>query len=155
MRSTRVLVASDSTLLRDGIQALLPACPEVKVVGMTNAGDGAIEEAYRLRPAVLIVDIPRPDNNRLELLNRLKTELPELRVIVIGHQQDEASILRVLETGVRGYLCAREGAAELVAALQAIAGGDSYLCPAASGVLIREYRSMRLEQPVEVGSNDS
>jgi DNA-binding NarL/FixJ family response regulator len=155
MTQIRVLVASDSALLREGIQALLSPCPEVEIVGMTEAGDGAIEEACRLRPAVLILDVPRPDSTRLFLLDRLKTVLPELGVIAVGCQQDEASILHVLNMGIQGYLCGREGPAELIAATQAVAQGDSFLCPNATGVLVRRYRGKRLKRLVKVGNHDS
>ncbi|MFQ5854380.1 MAG: response regulator transcription factor [Anaerolineae bacterium] len=143
MSGIRVLVASDSALLREGIQTLLSPCSEVEIVGKTEAGDEVIEEARRLRPQILILDIPEPSSARLELLARLKTELPELGVITVSYQQDEAPILSVLQTGVQGYLCGQEGAAELIAAVQAVAEGDSYLCPAASGVLVRHYRRKR------------
>lgn len=150
MSGIRVLVVSNSAILRDGIQALLSPCADVDIVGKVEAGEKAIREASRLQPRVLILDIPKPDSTPLELLVRLKTEMPELRVIAVSYQEDEASILNVLEMGVQGYLCGQDGAAELVAAVQAVAGGDSFLCPGASGVLVRQYRGKRLGQPVEV-----
>ncbi len=140
MSNIRVLVVSDSALLREGIQVLLSPCPEVEIVGETSAGDEAIEEARRLRPLVLILDVPKPNNTPLELLSRLRSAMPELKIIAVTYQHDEAAILRLLQMGVQGYLCGQEGAAELITAIQAVAGGDSFLCPAASGVLVRHYR---------------
>jgi len=140
MSAIQVLVASDSALLREGIQALLSTCPDVEIVGKTAAGDEAIEEARRLRPLVVILDVPKPNHAPLQLLSRLKTELPELKVVIVTYQNDEAAILQLLQAGVQGYLCGHEGVTELITAVQAVAGGDSFLCPAASGVLVRHYR---------------
>ena len=140
MSRIQVLVASDSALLREGIQALLSTCPDVEIVGKTTAGDEAIAEARRLRPLVVILDVPKPNHAPLQLLSRLKAELPELKVVIVTYDQDEASILRLLQMGAQGYLCGHEGATELITAVQTVAEGDSFLCPAASGALVRHYR---------------
>ncbi|GMR10915.1 MAG: hypothetical protein BMS9Abin28_1739 [Anaerolineae bacterium] len=141
MSEIKVAIASDSALIREGIEALLSARPGVDVVGTSNAGSEAIREAQKSQARILVFDMPEPKSLSLELLARLGRELPELSLIAVSHRRDEPPIQNVLREGVHGYLCSQEGAEELVEAVLAVAEGGSYLCPEASGVLVRHYRS--------------
>ncbi len=155
MNRIRVLVVSDSRLLREGIQVLLSPCPNVEIVGAVQAGDEAVREAGRLKPHIVLLDLPKLETTQLELVGRLQAELPGIRVIALSYGMDEASVLQVLDMGIQGYLCGREGPADLRAAVQAVAEGDSFLCPGASGILVRRYRGKRSKRRVEVGKHDS
>ncbi len=141
MSEIKVAIASDSALVREGIEALLSARPDVDVVGTSNAGTEAFKAAQKSHARILVFDMPEPKSLSLELLARLGSELPELSLIAVSHRRDEPLIQSVLREGVRGYLCSQEGAEELMEAVLAVAEGGSYLCPEASGVLVRHYRS--------------
>lgn len=142
-------------LMADGIEAILSACSDMEIVAKSKAGIEAIDDGRRWRPHILILDIPAPDSASLALLDRLREELTDVRVITVSYQWDEASMQRVLQKGVRGYLCGREGAAELVKAVRAVAAGGTFLCPGASGVVVRHYRRKATQRPVGVGNDKS
>ena len=141
MKQIDVMVLSDSTLLRDAIQAMLLPFPGFTVIGKCETED-AVRMAARLHPDVLLLDISLPDSESRNILQALQADMPDLRVIAVTYYDDSdpEEIIDVLGRGIRGYLCGKEQAAEVADAIRAVAAGDVYLCPGASDVLLKSYR---------------
>ena len=83
----RVLVVDDHSLFRDGIVSLLEAAG-FNVIGQANNGNMAVEEAIRLRPELVLLDIHMPEMNGLEALKQIKSNLPETRVVMLTVAED-------------------------------------------------------------------
>jgi DNA-binding NarL/FixJ family response regulator len=127
LKSVRVMLADDHTLVRAGIRALLEKLPGVEVVG--EAGDG--REVLKLvklhRPDVVLMDIAMPGLNGLEASVRLAREFPDVRVIILSMHDNEEYVWRALKAGAAGYLLKKAATAELATALQHVAHGEVYL----------------------------
>ena len=142
MSEIGVLVLSDSILLRDALCALLIPFPDLNVTGASGARQ-AVSIMQHQQPDVLLLDISDLAQESTPCAAGPTAPLcPHLGVIVVNcHDRcDPTAVMSVLERGIRGYLCGQEDAAEVAFAIRTIAAGDVYLCPGASGILLRSYR---------------
>ena len=124
---TKVLLADDHTIVREGLLSLLHEQQDIVVVGAAENGQEAVEKARRTFPDVVIMDIAMPLLNGIEATRQLTRLVPQTKVIVLTMYVDEEYVLRALQAGVRGYLLKRAAASELLQAIRAVTRGDFYL----------------------------
>ena len=136
MRPLRVLIADDHRLVRAGIRALLDQLGSIEVVGEAANGREALELADKRRPDIVLMDITMPELNGLEVTERLKKQLPHIRVLLLSMHADEAYVSQALAVGAAGYVLKDAGAVELELAIQAAARGESYLSPAVAKLVV-------------------
>ena len=129
MARIRVLIADDHALVRDGIKSLLGLSEEIEVVGEASDGREAIEQARRLKPDVILMDIAMPGLGGLEATLELKREAPKSRVLVLTQYDDPVYIRRFLKVGIAGYVLKRMLGSELPAAIRSAARGGLVLDP--------------------------
>ena len=132
----RVLMADDHPIVLAGMKALVAADPELNIVGEARDGRTALQLAKDLRPDAAVLDIGMPGLNGLEVALALRTEAPEIRVIILTVHEDRAYLRQLLEAGVSAYLLKRSAAEELVRAIHAVAEGGLYLDPAIAGKVV-------------------
>jgi DNA-binding NarL/FixJ family response regulator len=126
---TRVLVADDHAIVRDGIRALLTAAGDLEVVGEASSGLEAIELATRLEPDLVLMDIAMPGLGGLEATLEIRKRLPRVKVVVLSQYSEPEYVRRFLKAGVSGYVLKRAAGAELVAAIRAVLRGGLVLDP--------------------------
>lgn len=129
----RVLLAEDQALVRGALTALLSLEPGLEVVGAAADGDEALTLARTLRPDVLVTDIEMPRRSGLDLAERLRAELPEVRVIIVTTFARGGYLRRALEVGARGYLLKDAPATELAQAIRQVHAGGRAIDPALAG----------------------
>ena len=127
VKSIRVILADDHTLVRAGIRALLEKLPNVEVLAEASDGHEVLKLAKTYEPEVILMDIGMPGLNGLEATIRLIRELPKVRVIILSMHQDEEYVWKALKAGASGYLLKKAATAELATALQRVALGEIYL----------------------------
>jgi len=150
MRSIRVVIADDHTLVRAGFRAYLRQLSGVEVVGEAEDGRETIRLVERFQPDVVLMDISMPGMNGLEAVTRLVSDFPESRVIILSMHTEKKYVRWALHAGASGYLSKDSGTAELELALQAVACGQTYLSPAVSNHVIEAYRKRQDEDsPLE------
>jgi two-component system response regulator NreC len=137
---TRILLADDHTLVRQGLRRILEEQPDWQVVAETGNGLDAVKLASDLQPDVVILDIGMPQLNGLEATRQIAKKLPAARVLILSMHADEVHITKAIEAGAVGYLVKDSADTELVRAVTATAEGKSYFSPAAAAVLLGEYR---------------
>lgn len=136
---TKVLLADDHTIVREGILSLLQADAGIAVVGTAENGQEVVEKARRAFPDIVVMDIAMPILNGIEATRQLKRIMPNTKVIVLTMYADEEYVLRALQAGVRGYLLKKSAAAELFQAIRAVERGDYYLSSDISHVVIERF----------------
>lgn len=151
MNETSVLLADDHTLIRAGLRMVVDAQPDLTVVGEANDGREAVAMAESLKPDVAVMDIGMPNLNGIEACRRIRTELPEVQVVMLSMHSDEGYILRALKAGAKGYLLKDSAEADLARAIRAAASGKAFFSPAVGKVLLQDY-VRRLER---TGAEDS
>lgn len=135
----RVLLADDHDILRDGLRALLEMAGDIAVVGEARTGREAVDEAERLRPHVVLMDITMPELDGVEACRRIRQQTPEVRVLFLTMHEAEEYFFRALRAGAAGYVIKRTAAADLLAAVRAVARGESFLSPSVAHALVTDY----------------
>jgi DNA-binding NarL/FixJ family response regulator len=150
---TRVLIADDHGLLREGIKALLRAADDIEVVGEAEDGEEAIREVRRLGPDVVLMDVAMPGLGGLEAALMIRKEKPESRILVLTQYDDREYVSRFLKAGVSGYVLKKAAASELVAAIRAVRRGGLVLDPGIAREAVAEsgrpHGAVRVDDPYE------
>lgn len=137
--STRVLIADDHKIFREGLRALLEKQRGIEVVAEAKDGLEAVRFAQKLIPDVVIMDVAMPEKNGIEATRETLEVLPKIKVIALSMHSDRRFVLQMLKAGAVGYLLKDSAFEELAAAIQAVASGQTYLSPKITDVVIKEY----------------
>jgi DNA-binding NarL/FixJ family response regulator len=140
----RVLLADDQPLMRAGFRTVLEATGRIEVIAEAGTGDEAVTLAERHDPDVVLMDIRMPGMDGIEATRRL----PRHRILVLTTFGLDEYIVGALRAGASGFLLKDAHAAELVAAVQAVADGDAVLSPAVTRRLLAQV-ARRLPAPVD------
>lgn len=139
----RVLVADDHTLVRETLVAALDASGECLVVGQAADGIDAVEQCLRLQPDIAIVDISMPRLNGIEVVRRLRADLPQMRILVLTMHQEEEYVLHMLRAGAAGYLRKDAAMAELIEAVRSLGAGGLHFGAHATRAMAMQMQQAR------------
>lgn len=123
----RVLLADDHGVLRDGVQRLLEAHSDIKVVSMVNDGCEAVEVAAHLRPDVVVMDITMPGLNGIDATRAMAERVPHVGVVILSMHSTVELVRQALLAGARGYLLKESAGREVEKAVRAVADGKRFL----------------------------
>ncbi|MBB4636656.1 response regulator transcription factor [Longimicrobium terrae] len=142
----RVLLADDHAVLRSGLEALLALEDDVEVVGQAGTGEEAVEKTRLLRPDVVVMDLAMPEMDGLEATRRIAALALETHVLVLTSQTEEEYLVPVLEAGASGFVRKTSADVDLLQAIRTVAGGEVFLYPSATRVLLSKYQQAREPQ---------
>lgn len=123
----RVLVVDDHFVVRKGICALLADAESIAVVGEAGDGEQAVEEARRLRPQVILMDLRLPGIDGVAATRAILAEQPETAVVVLTGTSVEDEVLAAVEAGALGYLAKTSLEQDFLEAIRRVAQGDAWL----------------------------
>jgi len=132
MSRTRVLIVDDQPLMRAGFKSVLEASGQVDVVGEAATGAEAIEQARRLDPDVVLMDVRMPDMDGIEATRRM----PQQKVLILTTFGLDEYIIEALRAGASGFLLKDAPVDDLLGAVRAVAAGDAQLSPAVTKRLL-------------------
>jgi two-component system NarL family response regulator len=135
----RVLVAEDHPIVREGVIRALVQDAGIDVVGAADDGVMAMTLAHELSPDVMILDLGMPGLGGAGVLERLRTELPEIRALVMSADERAETVLATVSAGAAGYLSKGTTGEELRQAVITTHGGGSVITPALAGHVLRGY----------------
>lgn len=136
MTPTRIFLADDHALFREGLRALLERQPGVEVVGEAGEGTAALAQIAQTRPDVAVLDIAMPWLTGIEVTRLLRAVAPETRVLILSMYDDEEYLHEALAAGAAGYILKDHTSAQLVSAVETLARGGSYLCPTMAAKMV-------------------
>jgi len=135
---TRILLADDHLVVREGLRALLEAAG-FKVVGEARDGREAIKLANMLEPEVTVIDIGMPGLNGIDACRELLRDLPDMRLIVLTVHAEDAYVIEALRAGARGYVLKTQAGSDLVRAIGEVTQGRIYLSPSVSSAVVQAF----------------
>ncbi|MGB7844661.1 MAG: response regulator transcription factor [Candidatus Acidiferrum sp.] len=142
---TRVLLADDHSLIRQGLRALLEK-KGFQVIAEAADGQEALRTVEKTSPEVAIIDISMPILNGVDTARELKKVAPKTKVVLLTQHDEDQYVTEALRAGVKGYVLKSQAADDLVQAIQEVCRGSVYLSPNISRVVIDAYLS---KSPVE------
>ncbi|GAA4966400.1 response regulator [Actinoplanes utahensis] len=136
---TRVVVVDDQALVRASFGVLLDTTPGLTVVGEAGDGAEAVDVVTRLRPDVVLMDIRMPRLNGIDATRQVLARVPDVKVLMLTTYDLDEYVYAALRAGASGFLLKDTPPADLLTAIQVIAGGDAILAPQITRRLIREF----------------
>ena len=126
-KTIRVLVVDDQQALAEEIGAILRTDKGLEFVGTAQDGFDALEKMPTLSPDVVLMDIRMPNMNGVVATQRIKTEYPEVKVVILTTFDDSDYILNAINNGASGYLLKDIGSNALISAIKNAYQGDTIL----------------------------
>ena len=136
----RVILVDDHALVRQGFRRILEDDPGFAVIGEAGSAQEGVALARQTRPDVVLMDMSMPDANGIHAAREILRDRPETRVLVLSMYSDAQYVRSALDAGVSGYILKSALETDLTRAVRAVAGGQQYLSPELSHVLIRALR---------------
>lgn len=136
---TRVLLADDHAVVRDGLRALLEHSGDFEIVGVAGNGREALAEAQRLQPDVVVMDIAMPELDGIEATRRILEKCAGTKVLILSMYLSSEHLHRAMHAGARGYVLKESAGDEVVDAVRAVQAGKRYLSHKISEAMIDDY----------------
>jgi len=145
----RVLVVDDHAVVREGLRAFLELQDGIEVVGEAADGQEALEEAARLRPHVVLMDLVMPRLDGLGAMRALRESARDVRVIVLTSFLDDDKLLPALRAGAAGYLLKNAQPQEVARAVRAAHAGETLLDPVVASRLVDTLAAEGGQEPLD------
>jgi two-component system response regulator NreC len=153
-KKTKVLIADDHAMVRQGIASFLGMSEECEVVGEAADGVEAIEAVKRTRPDIVLMDISMPRLGGLEATIEIKKLHPDVKVLVLTQYEDMVYIKRFFKAGASGYLLKKAVGEDLLTAIRAVNAGKVYVHPSIASGVVDGYlgiqKGEQFEDPYEL-----
>ncbi len=124
---TRVIIADDHAIIREGLKQIIAESPEMTVTGEASDGQQLLERIRKETFDVVLLDISMPGRSGIEILKQLKTEKPYLPVLMLSMHPEEQYALRAMKGGASGYLTKETAPDELIKAIKKVIAGGRYI----------------------------
>jgi two-component system response regulator NreC len=125
----RILLADDHETVREGIQMLVNAQPDMEVVAEAADGETAIERAQQVKPDVVVMDVSMPHLDGIRAIERLKQCCPLVKVLTLTRHAAGGYLHQVLRSGAAGYVLKQSRARDFLRGLRTVGSGDKFLDP--------------------------
>jgi len=139
-RPMRILVVDDHEVVRQGLVALLGRRDEFQVVAEAGSVSEALAAARRFVPDLVVMDVRLPDGSGIEACREIRSEYPDIKVVMLTSYPDEEAVLSAIIAGASGYLLKQVRGRDLVSALESVGRGDSLLDPAVTERVLERVR---------------
>ena len=136
--AVRILLVDDHKIFREGMRLLIESQTDLKVVGEAGDGHAAVDEADRLNPDVIIMDIALPNLNGIEATKRILSTHDRIRILALSVHSDKTYVSEMLTAGAKGYLPKKVASDELITAIQSLMKDQFYLSPLVTEPVIRD-----------------
>jgi DNA-binding NarL/FixJ family response regulator len=134
-----VLLVDDQALVRSGFRLILDAQDDIEVIGEAPDGRAAIEEAARLHPDVVLMDVRMPEVDGIAATKTIVGERPEAKVLVLTTFDEDRIVYDAMKAGASGFLLKSAPPAQFVEAVRTVASGDALLAPSVTRRLVEDF----------------
>jgi DNA-binding NarL/FixJ family response regulator len=138
MNKIRLLLIEDNRLLRDGIATMLKRHRDIKVVAASGNGENTIRKIHELKPNVILLDLGLRSQNSLQVVEIVKKEFPQAKVIVMDLAPAQGDILQFVKAGASGFILKDATLDDFLATIRSVAEGGRVLPPILNGSLFSQ-----------------
>jgi DNA-binding NarL/FixJ family response regulator len=149
MKTIRILLADDHTVVRKGLRLLLESQAGFVVIADAADGREAVALAERHAPDVVVMDVAMPTLNGIEAARQITAKQPHTAVVFLSMHADEGYVLKALKAGARAYILKDSAEHDLINAVQAVSEGKAFFSPVISKMLVEDYMRQMQERQVE------
>jgi DNA-binding NarL/FixJ family response regulator len=136
---TRILLADDHEMVREGLRMVLDSAPDLEVVAQASDGAEAVERALAEDVDLAVLDVTMPRKTGLQAARELADRKPALKVLILSMHDNEQYFFEALKAGASGYVLKSAANRDLIEACRATMRGEPFLYPAAVQALVRDY----------------
>ncbi|TGE12810.1 response regulator [Hymenobacter elongatus] len=148
---TRIILADDHTILREGIRALLVAEPDFEVVGEAATGRQLLDLLATTPVDVVLLDLTMPDLDGFAVLPLARAQYPQVRLLILSMLEHERYVAQALDAGAAGYILKNAAITEILHAIRTVAVGQPFLCTEIALELLRKL-TLNTEKHWDEGS---
>jgi DNA-binding NarL/FixJ family response regulator len=141
MFKTKLLLADDHVVMRQGLKTILAEETDLEVVGEADNGREALRLVSEMRPDLVLMDISMPGLNGIEATRQIRQNYPEIKVVILSMYASEEYVWQVLRAGASGYVLKQSDLTVVLTAIRAALSGETFLSPPLSRTAIDEYAS--------------
>jgi len=146
-KKIRLLLIEDNRLLRDGLASMLDGHKDIKVVAASGNGENSILKIHKLKPNVILLDLGLRSQNSLHVVETVKKEFPQAKVIVMDLAPAQGDVLQFVKAGASGFILKDATLDDFVATIRSVAEGGNVLPP----ILSESLFSQIIEHAVDSG----
>ncbi|MDF9406932.1 MAG: Transcriptional regulatory protein DegU [Pelotomaculum sp. PtaB.Bin013] len=139
MKKVKILITDDHTLVREGLRKILSTEEAIEVVGEAEDGQQAIEQAMKIKPDIILMDITMPKVNGIEATRIIKNECPEIGIIALTIHDQEEYLFELIKAGASGYVLKDISSDLLVQTILGVARGESFIPPSMTTKIFAEF----------------
>ena len=158
---TRIIIADDHPLAREGIKRIANSQPFLDVVGEAGNTDELFRALGESESDVLVLDISMPGSDFPDVLRRLRDTHPRVRILIMTMHDDLSYVVHSIRLGAGGFLTKGSAPSEVIEAITQVASGEQYICPMltarlegrGSGELLHETLSPRESQVLRLAAS--
>ncbi len=130
-----IVIADDHSMIREGLKQLLELEGDIKVVGEAGDGKQCLEVVRRKKPDVLLLDINMPEMNGLQVLEELKMQKMDVKVLILTIHNEIEYLLKAVDIGIKGYVLKDSESSLLKKAIYQVYKGDTFIQPSLTPLL--------------------
>ena len=149
MKSIRILLADDHTIVRKGLRMLLESHEGFRVVAEAADGREAVTLVEQHQPDVVVMDLAMPILNGIEAARQICSGNTQSAIVFLSMHSDEGYVLKALKSGAKGFLLKDSAEHDLINAVKTVSEGKAFFSPAISKMLVEDYVRQMHEQKVE------
>ncbi len=145
----RVLLVDDHEIVRRGLRTVLQERPDITVIGEAGTMKGGIEETMRLQPDIVIMDLRLPDGSGVEACRDIRSQAPDIKVIILTSYADEDALFAAIMAGAAGYVLKDLDPSRLQEAIATVGRGGSLLDPKMATTVLERLRKGSTKHPAD------
>jgi DNA-binding NarL/FixJ family response regulator len=148
---TRILIADDHPVVRQGLRQMIESEPDLKVVAEVTEGQTALEKVLELTPEIAILDIEMPKLDGIAVMREISRRKLSVEVIFLTICRDHEACQEAINLGAKGYVLKDSAASDIVGGIRAVVAGHTYISPAMTSYLITRRSRARTQGRHQLG----
>ena len=149
MEIIKIILTDDHQLFRDGIKSLLEDTGDINVIGEASNQEELFKIIENNKPNIIILDITLPGASGIEITKKIKSEHPDINILILSMHNEDEFVINALEAGAKGYLPKDINKDELLEAIYTINDGDEYYNKEISKIFLKKYMQNKADSENE------